>query len=482
MHVAAADAAYCLGEGPSVQSYLCIEKIIEAAKILEADAVHPGYGFLSENASFAQACFEAGLVWIGPSPESIRAMGDKTIAKTLVTKAGVPCSPGKNEPLASLGELEALAREIGFPLILKAAAGGGGRGMKVVRSELELKGSFEACQREALAYFANGDVFCERFIENPRHVEVQIVGDRHGNMVHLFDRDCTIQRRHQKLFEEAPSSFISEETRREMGNIAIKAAKQVGYCSAGTVEFLLESPTKYYFMEMNTRIQVEHPVSEEITGIDLVALQFRVARGEDLGISQKDIHIRGWACEARINAEDPYQGFRPGPGRINAVRFPGGPGVRVESHLYPGYAIPEFYDSMIAKLITTGANRTEALNRMARALGEFEIDGVPTTVPFHQALLRNPVFRSGIYTTKFLEMHPDLMTEELDDHSETKDSSPASLPSAADLLAIATAIHCTLPTAAPSTASASTRGSSVDHHQQDSPWAAAHRNAATRQN
>lgn len=409
MHVGAADAAFCLGPGPSSQSYLRVDRLLAAARAMGAEAVHPGYGFLSENADFAQACFDAGLVWIGPSPESIRAMGDKTIAKSLVTAAGVPCSPGKNEPLSGLDELRSLATELGFPLILKAAAGGGGRGMKVIRKESEIKDSFEACQREALAYFANKDVFCERFVENPRHVEVQIVGDSKGQIVHLFDRDCTVQRRHQKLFEEAPSSFISEATRREMGEVAVKAASQVGYCSAGTVEFLLESPTKFYFMEMNTRVQVEHPVTEAITGIDIVALQLRVARGEPLGLRQSDIQIRGWACEARINAEDPYQGFRPCPGRIASVRFPGGPGVRIDSHLYPGYTVPEHYDSMIAKLIVMGSDRDDALNKMARALGEFEIEGVETTVPFHQALVQHPVFRSGNYTTKFLENHPDLM-------------------------------------------------------------------------
>jgi acetyl-CoA carboxylase biotin carboxylase subunit len=410
MHVAAADGAYCLGAGPSSESYLRIDRILEAARALGAEAVHPGYGFLSENADFAQACFDAGLVWIGPSPESIRAMGDKTIAKRLVTAAGVPCSPGKNEPLSGLEELETIAADIGFPLILKAAAGGGGRGMKVIRKKDELKDAFEACQREALAYFANKDVFCERFVENPRHVEVQILGDSQGNIIHLYDRDCTVQRRHQKLFEEAPSSFISEETRQAMGAVAVKAASQVGYCSAGTVEFLLESPTQFYFMEMNTRVQVEHPVTEEITGVDIVAAQFRVARGEALAIKQSDVKIRGWACEARINAEDPYQGFRPSPGTIQRVRWPGGPGVRVDAHIYSGYTIPEFYDSMIAKLIAVGSDRNDALNKMARALGELEISGIETTIPFHQALVQHPVFREGHYTTKFLELHPDLMS------------------------------------------------------------------------
>ena len=425
MHVALSDGAYCIGSGPSSESYLRIDKIIHAARELGAEAIHPGYGFLSENAQFAKACYDAGLVWVGPSPESIHAMGDKTIAKRLVSSVGVPCSPGKNEPLASLAELEAVAKDIGFPIILKAAAGGGGRGMKVVRSHQDLKDAFEACQREALSYFASADVFCERFVENPRHVEVQIIGDSKGNIVYLFDRDCTVQRRHQKLFEEAPSSYISEATRREMGEIAARAAAQVGYCNAGTVEFLLESPTKFYFMEMNTRIQVEHPVTEEITGIDLVATQLKVAMGHPLEFKQSDIQIRGWACEARINAEDAFANFRPSPGTISAVRFPSGGGVRVDSHIYSGYRIPEFYDSMIAKLITVGSNREDALHKMHRALGEFEIEGVQTTIPFHQKLVQNKVFRSGEYTTKFLETHTGLLQES---HETKQEAAPEPSP------------------------------------------------------
>lgn len=411
LHVGLADGASCIGAGPSAESYLRIDRIMEAARQLGAEAIHPGYGFLSENADLAEACFQSGLVWIGPSPESIRAMGNKTIAKRLVSAAGVPCSPGKNDPLGSLDELKGICSEIGFPVILKAAAGGGGRGMKVVRSEADLQSAFEACQREALAYFANPDVFCERFVERPRHVEVQILGDSKGKLIYLFDRDCTIQRRHQKLFEEAPSSFISEETRHQMGSVAVKAAEQVGYTSAGTVEFLLESPTQFYFMEMNTRVQVEHPVTEEITGIDIVAEQIKIAMGLPLSFEQSDVRIRGWACEARINAENPYEGFRPSPGQIRSVRFPSGGGVRVDSHIYPGYVIPEFYDSMIAKIITIGHDRQDALKKMDRALGEFEIEGVDTTIPFHQKLVHHEVFRSGNYTTKFLEENPQLMDE-----------------------------------------------------------------------
>lgn len=408
-HVAYADAAYCVGEGPSSQSYLNIKAILEAAKILGAEAVHPGFGFLSENAEFANEVLKAGLVWIGPSPEAIHQMGDKTLAKRKVTAAGVPCSPGKNEPLKDAAELKEVALKIGYPLILKAASGGGGRGMRVVRQESELAPSLEACQREALSYFGNPEVFCERFIERPRHVEIQILADSKGNTVHLFERDCTIQRRHQKLIEEAPSSYISQEIREKMGEVAIKAAQAVGYVNAGTVEFIMESPTQFYFMEMNTRIQVEHPVTEIVTGIDLVQQQLKVAMGESLSFSQKDIKIRGWAFEARINAEDPFNGFRPNPGIVAQTEFPAGPGIRVDSHIYSGYKIPEFYDSMIAKLIVHGVNRDDALNKMRRALGEFLIEGVQTTIPYHQALVDNAQFRSGEYTTRFVEENEGLL-------------------------------------------------------------------------
>ncbi|APJ04707.1 acetyl-CoA carboxylase biotin carboxylase subunit [Silvanigrella aquatica] len=410
-HVALADAAYCIGNGPSQESYLNISNILLAARELGADAVHPGFGFLSENAEFANEVLKAGLIWIGPSPASIHAMGDKTIAKHKVTEAGVPCSPGKNEPLKNLKELQDTAHKVGYPLILKAAAGGGGRGMRVVRADVELANALEACQREALSYFGNADVFCERYIEHPRHIEFQILADSQGNTVHLFERDCTIQRRHQKLIEEAPSSYISEETRAQMGAIAVRAAKSVGYVNAGTVEFILESPTKFYFMEMNTRIQVEHPVTELITGIDLLQMQLKVAMGEKLSFTQKDLAIRGWAFEARINSEDPYNGFRPDPGKIEEVEFPNGPGVRVDSHIYSGYKIPEFYDSMIAKLIVYGSNRNDALNKMARALSEFYITGIKTTIPFHQAVFDFPAFREGNYTTRFIEENEHILDE-----------------------------------------------------------------------
>jgi acetyl-CoA carboxylase biotin carboxylase subunit len=410
-HVAMADAAYCIGNGPSNESYLNIQNIMRAAKELGAEAIHPGFGFLSESAEFANEVLKAGIVWVGPAPAAIHSMGDKTLAKRKVTEAGVPCSPGKNEPLKDLKDLQDIIHKIGYPMILKAAAGGGGRGMRVVRADSELANAFESCQREALSYFGNADVFCERYIEHPRHVEFQIMADSHGNTVHLFERDCTIQRRHQKLIEEAPSSYISEETRAQMGEIAVRAAQSVGYVNAGTVEFILESPTKFYFMEMNTRIQVEHPVTELITGIDLLQTQLKVAMGEKLPFTQKEISIRGWAFEARINSEDPYNGFRPDPGKIQELEFPSGPGIRVDSHIYPGYKIPEFYDSMIAKLIVHGTCRNDALNKMARALGEFYIEGVQTTIPFHQALIEYPAFREGNYTTRFIEENEHLLEE-----------------------------------------------------------------------
>ena len=410
-HVALADAACCIGNGPSNESYLNIQNIIKAANELGAEAIHPGFGFLSESAEFANEVLKAGFVWVGPSPAAIHSMGDKTIAKRKVTEAGVPCSPGKNEPLKDLKDLQDIVHKVGYPMILKAAAGGGGRGMRVIRADSELASAFESCQREALSYFGNADVFCERYIEHPRHVEFQIMADSHGNTVHLFERDCTIQRRHQKLIEEAPSSYISEETRSLMGEIAVRAAQSVGYVNAGTVEFILESPTKFYFMEMNTRIQVEHPVTELITGIDLLQTQLKVAMGEKLSFTQKDLSIRGWAFEARINSEDPYNGFRPDPGNIQELEFPCGPGIRVDSHIYSGYKIPEFYDSMIAKLIVYGTCRNDALNKMARALSEFYIEGVQTTIPFHQAVIEYPAFREGNYTTRFIEENEHLLEE-----------------------------------------------------------------------
>lgn len=410
-HVSMADQAWCIGPGPSSESYLRIDKIIEAARASGAEAVHPGFGFLSENAEFANAVLNAGLVWVGPSPLAIHSMGDKTFAKRAVTAAGVPCSPGKNEPLKDVEDLKKVIAQIGYPVILKAAAGGGGRGMRVIKKAEDIEDSFANCQREAQSYFGNPDVFCERFIERPRHVEIQILADGKGNVVHLFERDCTIQRRNQKLIEEAPSSYISEATRAEMGRVAVKAAQSVGYVNAGTCEFILESPEKFYFMEMNTRIQVEHPVSESITGIDLVQWQLRVAAGESLTFTQKDIHIRGWAFEARVNAEDPFNGFRPSVGEVTRLELPAGPGVRVDTHLYAGYKIPTHYDSMIAKIIVHGQNRNDALAKLYRALGETIIDGVETTIPYHQALIKSDAFRAGEYTTRFVEENEALLKD-----------------------------------------------------------------------
>jgi acetyl-CoA carboxylase biotin carboxylase subunit len=416
-HVALADKALCIGEGPSAQSYLVMENIIAAAKTMGSEAVHPGFGFLSESAEFAQKVLEAGLVWIGPSPQAIHDMGDKTVAKSKVTAAGVPCSPGKNEALKDVAELKQIAKEVGYPLILKAASGGGGRGMRVVRSDADLDHAYDTCTREALSYFGRPDVFCERYIERPRHIEIQVLADGHGNTIHLFDRDCTIQRRHQKLIEEAPSTYISAETRKAMGEVAVKAAQSVGYVNAGTVEFILESPTKFYFMEMNTRIQVEHPVTECITGVDLVQWQIKVAQSEALPWKQEHIQIRGHAMETRVNAEDAYEGFRPNPGLVSELEFPIGPGIRVDSHIYKGYKIPEFYDSMVCKLIAYGSDRTDCIAKLKRAIAEFRIEGVETTLPYTQALLEDPQFLSGEYTTRFVEENEDLLSRTESKHA-----------------------------------------------------------------
>ncbi len=398
-----ADFAVNLPGTKSSDTYLNIPALIKAIKASGANAVHPGYGFLSENTQFARAVLDAGVKFIGPSPEAMDRLGNKIHARNLMISHGVPVVPGAKEPLKGTHDLQALARDIGYPLILKAAGGGGGRGMRVVRQDSELADALKACQREAIAYFGSEDVFCERYIERPRHIEFQVLFDEHGNGVHLFERDCTIQRRHQKLFEEAPSSYLSAENRERIGGNAIKAAKAAGYANAGTIEFICESPEKAYFMEMNTRIQVEHPVTEMITGIDLIAMQIRVARGEVLPMSQKDVTIRGWAMEARINAEDPTRDFAPAPGALGQVALPGGPFVRCDTHLYPGYTIPDCYDSMVAKLIVWAEDRPRALARLARSLTEIRIDGVPTTAPFHEALMRHPEFKEGHFTTRFIE-------------------------------------------------------------------------------
>lgn len=407
LHVKLADYSVRLAGNTPLETYLNVPVLIQALKDSKADAVHPGYGFLSESADFAEAVTAAGAKFIGPSAASMRKMGDKIEAKKLMKSHKVQCVPGSENPLKDVEDLRRHVKEVGFPMILKASAGGGGRGMRVVRTENDLAESFAACTREAASYFGNPAVFCERYIENPRHIEVQVLFDEHGNGVHLFERDCSIQRRHQKLIEEAPSMFLNAEQRAEIGRRAVVAAKAAGYSSAGTIEFICESPEKIYFMEMNTRIQVEHTVSEEISDIDLVRWQILVASGETLAFKQEDIHLRGWSFEARINAEDPAKGFLPGPGRVNQVRFPAGPGIRVDSHLYAGYEIPQFYDSMVAKLIVWGPTREIAIERMLRALSEFEIDGVPTTSKFHEAVLRHPLFRAGTFNTGFIEQQAE---------------------------------------------------------------------------
>jgi acetyl-CoA carboxylase biotin carboxylase subunit len=421
LHVKLADYSVALTGKTSQETYLNVPQLIAAIKQSKADAVHPGYGFLSENADFADAVAQAGAKFIGPSSKAMRLMGDKIQAKKLMKAHQVPCTPGSENPLKDLEDLQAHAKTVGYPMILKASAGGGGRGMRIVRQDSELAESFAACKREAQSYFGNPDVFCERYIEAPRHIEVQVLFDEHGNGVHLFERDCSIQRRHQKLIEEAPSMFLSEAMRAEIGRRAVVAAKAAGYSSAGTIEFICESADRVYFMEMNTRIQVEHTVSEEISNIDLVRWQIKVAQGEPLDFKQEDIKLRGWAIEARINAEDPAKGFMPTPGLVKLVRFPAGPGVRVDSHLYSGYEIPQFYDSMVAKLIVWGSTRSEAIERMKRAFSEFEIDGVVTTAKFHESVLRHPDFLKGDFNTSFVEKQMPTLINGFEGDSSTDD-------------------------------------------------------------
>ena len=403
-HRKLADEAFPLQGRSSADTYLNIPKIIEAAKKSGADAIHPGYGFLSERSDFAKAIEEAGLVFVGPSADAMEVMGNKISAKDLMKEHDVPTVPGSDGQLRSVAELEKLVDRIGFPLILKAAAGGGGRGMRIVQEKAELKSAFESCQREAISYFGDDAVFAERYISNPRHIEIQVLCDG-KNGVHLFERDCSIQRRHQKLIEEAPSQYLNDEQRQELGRIALKAALAVGYSGAGTVEFICESPDKAYFMEMNTRIQVEHPVTEVITGVDLIEQQLLVAQGRPLELKQEDISIRGWSFEARINAEAPERDFAPTPGYIEKLTLPQGPGVRVDTHVYEGYTVPSEYDSMIAKLIVSGRTREQALHRLRRALGELEIQGVQTTAIFHRALIEHPNFIDANFTTGFLNEH-----------------------------------------------------------------------------
>ncbi|MBD0334856.1 MAG: acetyl-CoA carboxylase biotin carboxylase subunit [Cyanobacteria bacterium Co-bin13] len=402
LHVQLADEAVCIGEAPSSKSYLNIPNIIAAALTRNASAIHPGYGFLAENARFAEICADHKITFIGPTPEAIRAMGDKSTAKETMLRVGVPTVPGSDGLLTSEKEAFAIAKDIGLPVIIKATAGGGGRGMRLVREEGELSRAFLAAQGEAEAAFGNPGVYLEKFIERPRHIEFQILADSYGNVIHLGERDCSIQRRHQKLLEEAPSPALTPELRQKMGDAAIRAAKSIDYVGAGTVEFLLDSSGHFYFMEMNTRIQVEHPVTEMITGIDLVAEQIRIAQGEALPLKQEEVMLRGHAIECRINAEDPDHNFRPNPGRISGYLAPGGMGVRIDSHVYTDYEIPPYYDSLVGKLIVWGPDRPTAIRRMKRALRECAITGVPTTITFHQKVLENQDFLKGNVYTNFV--------------------------------------------------------------------------------
>ena len=403
LHVQLADEAVCVGEAPSSRSYLNVPNILAAATSRGADAIHPGYGFLAENADFAEKCLDHGITFVGPSPASILAMGDKSTAKATMQQVGVPTIPGSEGLLRDPAEAAELADRMGYPVMIKATAGGGGRGMRLVPGPEQLESLFKAAQGEAEAAFGNPGLYMEKFIDRPRHVEVQVLADRHGNVVHLGERDCSIQRRHQKLLEEAPSPGLNEDLRRRMGDAAVSAARNIGYEGAGTVEFLVDRSGAFYFMEMNTRIQVEHPVTEMVTGIDLIAEQLRIAGGEPISMRQEDIHLCGHAIECRINAEDPRHNFRPAPGRITGWLPPGGPGVRVDSHVYTGYEIPPFYDSLIGKLIVWGVDRDHALRRLRRALSECAITGIPTTIDFHLALLDRPEFQRGEVYTKFVE-------------------------------------------------------------------------------
>ena len=402
LHVRFADEAVCIGPAPSAQSYLNIPAIISAAEITNVDAVHPGYGFLAESETFAKICGDCNIKFIGPRPEVIKIMGDKVEARRTMQAAGVPILPGSPDPVESSEEAIRLAKEIGFPVIIKAAAGGGGRGMRIVRREEDLASQLETAQSEALAAFKNGSVYIERYIERPRHIEIQVLADEHGNVIHLGERECTIQRRHQKLLEEAPSPVITPEQRERMGAVAVKACREIGYSSAGTFEFLLDEDGSFYFMEMNTRIQVEHPVTEMVTLADIVRNQIRIAEGENLGYQQSDLQIVGHSIECRINAEDPVK-FTPSPGRITAFNLPGGPGVRVDTAVYPGYVVPPFYDSMIAKLIVHARTRELAIARMKRALEAMVVEGIKTTIPLHLKIMNDEKFQRGDFSTKFME-------------------------------------------------------------------------------
>jgi acetyl-CoA carboxylase biotin carboxylase subunit len=402
LHVRFADEAVCIGKPASSDSYLNMQRIMAAAEITNADAIHPGYGFLAENSKFSQLCADHNIKFIGPTPDMINKMGDKITAKETMIAAGVPVVPGSGGLLESVAQAKDLAKNaVGYPVILKATAGGGGKGMRVVWSEEEMEKAFDTAKAEAAASFKNDGIYMEKFVEEPRHIEIQVAGDQYGNFCHMSERDCSIQRRHQKLVEESASPFMTPELRKEMGEAAIKAAAAINYESVGTIEFLVDKNRKFYFMEMNTRIQVEHCVTEEVINFDLIKEQIKIAMGEK--ISGRNYEPTMHAIECRINAEDPYNDFRPSPGKITTLHTPGGHGVRVDSHVYAGYAIPPYYDSMIGKLITVARTREEAIDTMYRALSEYVIEGIKTTIPFHLQLMQNEDFRSGNFTTKFLE-------------------------------------------------------------------------------
>ena len=405
LHVRFADESVCIGPPPSRESYLNVPALLSAAEITRADAIHPGYGFLSENAEFAEVCKKCQITFIGPKPEHIRLMGNKVRARDAAKAAGLPLLPGSPGVLKSAEEAEEIAKEVGFPVILKAAAGGGGRGMKIVREPRALAQAFATASAEAVAAFSNGDMYLERYVEKPRHIEIQIVGDLHGNVVHLYERECSVQRRHQKLIEESPSAGVSPELRAEMGRVSVEAMQQIGYSNLGTIEYLMDEKGRFYFMEMNTRVQVEHPVTEQVTGIDLLRTQLRLAAGEKLWFSQSDVKLKGASIECRVNAEDPVT-FAPWPGKITGYNPPGGLGVRVDSAAYENYSIPPHYDSLVAKLIVTADDRAQAIARMQRALGEYVIQGIRTNIPFHRAALQEDSFLRGDYDTRFVErMH-----------------------------------------------------------------------------
>jgi acetyl-CoA carboxylase biotin carboxylase subunit len=403
LHVRLADEAICIGQPSSSNSYLNIPAIISAAEITDVEAIHPGYGFLAENPHFAEICESCKITFIGPTPENIRLMGDKMAARTSMQKAGLPIVPGSTEIIKNKEEAIKTARKIGYPIIIKAAAGGGGKGMRICHNDIRLISSLMTAQAEAEANFGNPSVYIEKYIEKPRHVEIQIITDKHNHIVYLGERDCTIQRRHQKLLEESPSPAVDNKLRKRLGELAVKGAKTVGYLGAGTIEFLLDQHNNFYFMEMNTRIQVEHPVTEMVTGIDLIKEQIRIAAGEKLGFQQEGIQLKGAAIECRINAEDFENNFMPCPGKIETLILPGGPGVRVDTHIYPGYVVSPYYDSLVAKVITYGKNRQEAIKVMQRALSEFYIAPIKTTIPFHMQLLENSQFLRGDISTHFVQ-------------------------------------------------------------------------------